>query len=520
MITNETRNRWIVAGLMLGLFLSAMDQTVTATAMPTIIRNLGGMSLYSWVFSIYMLTTTATIPIFGKLADLYGRRLIYLVGMALFVIGSALCGLASDMVQLIIFRGIQGLGAGALMPIAMTIIGDVFPIEKRGRMQGVLGAVFGISSIAGPAVGGFITEHLDWHWVFFVNLPFGLLAAIILAFALKEKKGDRVPVIDWSGAFVLTAAVVFLLLITVLGGNGEAPGTYSWTSPQIIGLAVLSIVLIGVFLLIELKSREPIIPLHLFRERVITVSSIVGFLSAVGMFGAVTYIPLFAQGVIGVSPSIAGYILTPMMLSIVTASTVGGMLLTRFRYRDIMIYSMTGVAVGLFLMSRMTVNTTSWEIALYMIILGLGMGPLMPLLTVAVQDSVGVDQRGVATSTVTFFRSIGGALGVSILGAVMTSNMTQGMQDLAKTIQNIPPEKMMNFTNPQSLLRPEVRVQMPPELLNAVLEVMTKAVNKVFLTGLLFVLLGLGASFLMGKVRAKSKRGEESPDVTPEPAEI
>lgn len=515
-MSEQTRKRWTVTGLMLGLLLSAMDQTITATAMPTIISSLGGMSLYSWVFSVYMLTTTSSIPIFGKLADLYGRRKIYLIGMGLFVLGSVLCGLASSMIQLIVYRGIQGIGAGALMPLAMTIIGDIFPPHQRGKMQGLIGAVFGISSIAGPALGGFITEHLNWHWVFFVNLPFGILAAGILAITLRETKGDKKPVIDWLGAFTLTAAVISLLMITVFAGTQESSASYSWTSPQIIGLIILSIGLTGLFIFVEKRAGEPIIPLHLFKIRVISVSSIVGFFSAIGMFGAVTFIPLFAQGVIGVSPSVAGYILTPMMLSIVASSTIGGMLFTRFRLKSIMVVSMIGVSAGLFLLSQLSVNTNTWALTLSMIVLGLGMGPLMPMLTVAVQDAVGFDQRGTATSTVTFFRTIGGALGVSILGAVMTARMDEGLKSLGSTLTGISPDKLAMFSNAQSLLRPEIRSQMPPEVLEGVTKVLAGAVNSVFAAGLLFVIVGLFFSFFM----VNKKLGKSEPvGMKPEPSE-
>lgn len=508
MVSETSRNRWVVFGLMMGLLLSAMDQTVTATAMPTIISSLGGLSLYSWVFSIYMLTTTIAIPIFGKLADLYGRRIMYLIGMGLFLGGSALCGFAESMLQLIIFRGVQGLGAGALMPLAMTIVGDLFPPEKRGRMQGLIGAVFGISSIAGPTMGGFITEHFDWHWVFFVNLPLGIIAALILAVALKKTQSTTAPRIDWAGAFVLTTATISILLITVLGGDGNGQGTYAWTSPQITGLIILGVVLTGLFIWIESRAKEPIIPLSLFKNRVITICSIVGFLSAVGMFGAVTFIPLFAQGVIGVSPSIAGYIMTPMMLSIVVSSTVSGIFMTRFKYRTWMVFSMSILSLGLFLMSRMTTETTGLQIALYMIITGIGMGPLMPLLTVAVQEAVGFNQRGVATSAVSFFRTIGGALGVSILGAVMTNNMTKGLQNLGSSMPGISGEMMAKFNNAQSLLSPQVKAMMPPQLIEAISTILAQSIVRVFGVAVIFILIGLGAGLWMGNRKlSKSREG-------------
>ncbi len=505
-IVEKYRTKIIVTGLIMGLLLSSLDQTITATAMPTIISNLGGLSLYSWVFSIYMLTATASIPIFGKMADLYGRKRIYLVGMGLFILGSALCGMAASMMQLIIFRGIQGIGAGALMPLAMTIIGDLFPPEKRGKMQGIIGAVFGISSIAGPAIGGFITEQLDWHWVFFVNLPFGILAAAILATSLKDVKSKHKPSIDWLGALTLTLAIISILLVTVLGGDGKTPGTYPWSSLPIIGLISLSVILLGLFIYIETQSKEPIMPLSLFKHRTIAVSAAVGFFSGIGMFGAITYIPLFAQGVIGVSPSQAGYILTPMMLAMVVSSTIGGFYVTKLPFRSVMIFSMSLLSVGMLLMSRMSTSTDSLTISFYMVILGTGMGPLMPLLTVSVQNAVGFSARGVATSSIQFFRSIGGALGVSILGAAMANKMAAGLNTLAGSLEAIPLEQIQQFSNAQSLLRPEVRSLMPHQILEGVTQVLAQSISSVFIIGLVFILIGSTAIFFIGDSRVLPPR--------------
>lgn len=496
-MVDKKRNRLIITGLMMGLLLSSLDQTITATAMPTIISKLGGISLYSWVFSVYMLTGTASIPLFGKLADLYGRKLIYLIGMGLFITGSALCGLANSMIELIIFRGIQGLGAGALMPLAMIIIGDIFPPHQRGKMQGVLGAVFGISSIAGPAIGGFITEHLDWHWVFFVNLPFGIAAAWILAIALKEHKGNRKPSIDWFGAATLTTAVVCILLITVLVSGKTDSAAVHWNSPYIIGLFALSIFLVGLFVWIESTAKEPILPLFLFKNRTIAVTCITGFFMGVGMFGAISFIPLFVQGVIGVSPSMAGYILTPLMLSVVLASTVGGLLITKFKYRTMLIFAMSIMTFGFFLLSTLSIHTTNTEMIVYMIITGLGMGIMMPVLTIAVQSSVGYEHRGVATSSMTFFRSIGGTLGVSIMGAVMTNKMAAGLLDMAANSSYISQDRFAALGNTQALLNPEIRAQMPPQLLEAVTKSLASSISWVFITALIFIVCGLIASFFM-----------------------
>ncbi|MCD1259007.1 MFS transporter [Paenibacillus athensensis] len=497
--------RWIVVGLMLGLLLSSLDQTIVSTAMPTVISDLHGLSLYSWVFSIYMLTSTTSVPIFGKLADLYGRRLIYLIGMGFFLVGSALCGLSQNMTELIVFRAIQGIGAGALMPVAMTIIGDIFPPERRGKMQGVFGAVFGLSSVVGPAVGGFLVDHLNWHWIFYVNLPFGIVGAIILAASLKETKSTEKRSVDWGGAIVLSGAIVSLLLALVLGGGDETgAGThYAWASPQIIGLFSAAAVLIAAFIWIESKVKEPIIPLFLFKKRAISVSSVVGFFMGIGMFGAITYIPLFVQGVIGESASKAGYILTPLMLSLIASSIVGGRLITKLPYRVIITVSMLIMTLGFVLMSQMTVDTTNMTVVFYMIITGLGMGALMPVLTIAAQSAVPREQRGVATSSTQFFRSIGATLGVSVMGALMTSKMNGGLQELAGKLPQIPAEVLGKFANPQMLLNADARAQMPPELLAGVRGVLAHSVTIVFASGIVFVLIGLVAGLFMGKERMK-----------------
>jgi EmrB/QacA subfamily drug resistance transporter len=495
--------RWIVFGLMLGLLLSALDQTIIATAMPTVIRDLNGLNLYSWVFSIYMLTSTTGVPIFGKLADLFGRRLIYLIGMGLFILGSALCGLSQNMSELIIFRAIQGLGAGALMPISMTIIGDLFPPDKRGKMQGLFGAVFGLSSVIGPAVGGFLTDNISWHWIFYINLPFGILSAIVLGFSLKETKGTEKRPIDWFGAITLSGSIIALLLALVLGGdpNDKTSTHYAWGSAQIIGLFAACLLLLGVFLWIESKVREPILPLQLFKLRAISVSNIVGFLMGVGMFGAISYIPLFVQGVIGASSSHAGYILTPLMLSMIAMSIVGGRLVTKMPYRNLLLFGMAVMAIGFYLLSQMDIHTTNTTIVLYMILIGIGMGPLMPTLTIAVQSSVGREMRGVATSSSQFFRSIGGTMGVSILGAVMTSKMTSGMTEIAASFKNVPADMLQKLANPQALLSPELRKAMPPEMLASIQGVLANAIDAVFWVGLFFLIVGVAASLLMGKAR-------------------
>jgi EmrB/QacA subfamily drug resistance transporter len=508
---SDARNiRLIVIGLMVGLLLSALDQTIVSTAMPTVINKLHGFNLYSWVFSIYMLTSTTAVPIFGKLADLYGRRKIYLVGMGFFIVGSALCGFSHNMTELIVYRGIQGIGAGALMPLAMTIIGDIYPPDKRGKMQGIFGAVFGLSSVIGPAVGGFIVDHLAWQWIFYVNLPFGILASVILGIALKEKKSTEKRSIDWFGAISLSGAVVAILLGLVLAGDTSQPGThYAWGSPQIIGLFSIGAILIGAFLLIEAKAKEAIIPLHLFKNKVFSVVSISGFFMGTGMFGAITYIPLFVQGVVGTSASLAGYVLTPLMLALIFASIIGGRIISKVTYRSIIMVSMSIMGLGFILMSTMNVHTTNLTVVLYMIITGLGMGSLMPTFTIAVQSALPQNVRGVATSSSQFFRSIGGTMGVSIMGAIMANHMASGLKTVSNTLTSVPPATLQKFSNPQLLLNAATRSTMPSEVFAAVQKTLANAIDWVFITGVIFVFIGALAALFLGKARL-SKSGEEA----------
>lgn len=514
MTEQQKQVRTVVIGLLLGMLLSALDQTIISTAMPTVIRELGGFALYSWVFSIYMLTSTTAVPLFGKLADLYGRRLVYMIGMSIFIAGSALCGIAHNMTELIVFRGIQGIGAGALMPVTMTIIGDIFPPERRGKMQGIFGAVFGLSSVIGPAIGGFIVEHSSWEWVFYVNLPFGIASMIIIGLSLKESKGLGKRSVDWFGAITLSLSIVSLLLALVMGGNGnETSGThYSWGSPQIIGLFAASALFLALFLIIERKAPEPIIPLPLFKNRVIAVSSITGFFMGAGMFGAITYIPLFVQGVVGESPSRAGYVLTPLMISLILTSIVGGRIITKVTYRSIVVTGMTIMGIGFLLMSQMDVHTSNATVILYMIITGLGMGPLMPTFTIAVQSSVPQEVRGVATSSSQFFRSIGGTIGVSVMGALMANRMSSGLSDLGNKLTQIPAETLQKYSNPQLLLTPEAKEKVPPQVFAGLQQVLADSIDAVFTAGVILILIGIVAGFFLGKARLDRTKGARNAD--------
>ncbi|WP_088831285.1 MDR family MFS transporter [Paenibacillus tyrfis] len=504
-MTNEKTNvTLVIVGLLLGMLISALDQTIMATAMPTVVQELGGLSLYSWIFSIYMLTSTVSMPIYGKLADLYGRKKLYIAGMTLFMLGSVLCSISGGMMELIVFRGLQGLGAGALMPLAVTIIGDLVPLEKRGRMQGMFAGVMTLASVIGPAIGGMFVEFLSWQWVFYINLPIGLAAILILIPALKETKNQGKPSIDWFGALTMCGSVVAILLALVLGGGESGLGSgqhNSWSSPQVVGLFLLGAVLLALFLWIETKAKEPIIPLPLFRNRIISVTSVVAFLMSAGMFGAVTYIPLYVQGVIGVSPLLAGYILTPLMLAVAAAVTLGGRLMHRFAYRTFNVLGMILMGLGFSLFATMDADTTKLQVIIYMIVAGFGIGLIIPTLNTSVIGAIGRERRGTATSLVQFFRSIGGTIGVSVLGVLMTGRMTSGMSGLDERFASLPADQLDKFADPQALLDPAVRTLLPADLLAELQNVFTHAVDGVFLAGTVIAAIGLVAALMMGNAR-------------------
>ncbi|MEF3304044.1 MDR family MFS transporter [Paenibacillus sp. GYB003] len=517
MANDKTKVGPVLAGLLLGMLLGALDQTIMATAMPTVIQQLGGLSLYSWVFSVYMLASTTSMPIFGKLADLYGRKKMYMIGMGLFVGGSALCGLAANMTELIVFRGIQGIGAGALMPLAITIIADMMPPEKRANMQGMFGVVFALTSIVGPAVGGFIVDHFSWNWIFYVNLPIGLAAMAIIAAALKESRSPGKRSIDWPGAALLSGSIVSVMLALVFGGGaGENAASYGWGSPFVIGLFAVGAALLGLFLWAETKAKEPILPLSLFRNRVVAVSFATGFMMNAAMFGAITYIPLYVQGIVGVSASLAGYILTPLMLAVVAASIVSGRLLAKVQYRVLIACGLAVMAIGFYLMSTMDVHTTKTTIVLYMIVAGLGMGPLMPAINTAAQEAADRKQRGVVTSSVQFFRSVGGTIGVSVLGAIMSDRLHHGLSALAGKFPQIPAEQLGQLSNPRVLVDKTAMAALPREMAAELQQLFANAITQLFAVGAAIVILGFLISFLMGNAKlnvredagAKGKPGE------------
>jgi len=505
-ITQHPNVKWITAGLLIGLFLSSLDQTIVSTAMPTVARQLGGLSLYSWVFAAYMLASTATMPIYGKLADLFGRRKMYLIGLSLFTAGSALCAFAGDMPQLIACRALQGLGAGALMPISMTIVADIYPPAVRGKFMGLFSAVFALSSLFGPALGGVMVQRWHWGWIFLINVPLGLLAMACVGFALRESKRKEKRHIDWLGALTLTGSVVVILLALVLGGGGEGAGSaahYAWSSAPIVGLFLAGGAMLGLFLWIETKAREPILPLRLFRIRPVAVGNVVGFFMSAGLFGAIVYIPLFVQGVIGAGSSVAGFTLTPLMLGVIVTSVAGGRLMGRLTYRSILIGSMSVMTIGFVLLCGITVHTDKLEMIVFMIVAGLGMGAVYPTVGTAAQSAVEPADRGVATSSSQFFRSIGGTIGVSVFGSLMARRMASGLPELCGDLGDLSADQIDRLADPQSLLDPVVRHALAPEALEGLRNLFSQALADVFFGSLIFVAIGLVASFWMGSDRLK-----------------
>lgn len=421
MLTLSPRRRWFVTiGVMTGMLLAALEATVVGTAMPTIVAALGGLAHYSWVFSAYLLTSTVTVPVWGKLSDLFGRRRLFQVGVGIFIIGSAACGFSQTMTQLIISRAVQGLGAGALVPLAMTIIGDIFTLEERAKMQGLFSGVWGVSSVFGPLVGGFITDQLSWRWVFLINLPVGIAAAAIIGFALKEPPPHEKPSIDYLGATVLTAAVTILLL--VLGAQ------HLLTVQNVVLLALVVGSLIW-FVQIEKRAHDPIVPLALFRNKVVAVAVGVGFLAGIAMFAAITFVPLLAQGVLGATATQAGTFLTPLMLSWVVASIVGGRLLIRLGTRVLVFGGLILMLIGFGALAMFHEDTPRLVMIAELICIGTGLGGVMLTLLIASQHSVPREQLGITTSLNQFSRSIGGALGIAILGALLAAGLAQFSQD-------------------------------------------------------------------------------------------
>ncbi|MCS7198024.1 MAG: MFS transporter [Candidatus Bipolaricaulota bacterium] len=474
----------VTLGIMLGLFLGALEATVVGTAMPTVIASLGGLHIYSWVFSAYVLTSTVTVPIWGRLSDLYGRKRFLLWGIAIFLVGSALSGAATSMTQLVLFRTIQGLGAGALLPLGMTLIGEIYSLEKRTRMQGLFSGVWGVASIIGPLLGGFITDNLSWRWVFYINIPFGIAAALCIGLALVEPQNHRKKVtVDYAGAITLIALTTLLLL------------TLSQRELSLLlklGLFGTCALLLVLFVVLERRAREPIVPLSLFRHRIFSVSSANGFFVGMAMFGSLSFIPLFVQGVIGTTATEAGTTLTPFMLCWVGFSIVGSRMIVKIGYRPMALLGAGLLVAGFLGLTTLHVEASRSTVMGYLALAGAGMGFSMVTLLIVVQTSVPRDQLGIATSGTVFFRSIGGAVGVAVMGAVLSAQMQAQANHVPDLGNVLSAEKLADLLrHPDALINPTARAQLPAPVLDVLQQILATALHWVFVVGLIVAVLAL-----------------------------
>ena len=409
----------IYSGLMVTLLLAALDQTIVATALPKIVSDLGGITQYSWVFTAYMLTSTVTVPLYGKLGDVYGRKNLFLFAIVVFLIGSALCGAAQSMTELVLFRALQGIGAGGLFPLSLAVIGNIVPPRDRGRWQGLIGAVFAASSIIGPAVGGFIVDNASWRWVFLVNLPVGAVALVVIVLTMPRRAPQTAHAIDWLGAGLLAAGTGALLIGLVWGGK-----QYAWTSGHVIGALAAAVALLVAFAVQERRAAEPILPFHILRNPIVAGSVACMALVGMAMFGTISYVPLFVQGVIGTSATSSGVVLTPLMLGAVTTSLLTGQLISRTgRYRWNVVFGPLVLAAGMFLLSRMNVHTTSGQAARDMVIAGIGIGSMMQVFVISVQNAVNRAQIGAATALTQFSRQMGATIGVTVIGTIVNHGL-------------------------------------------------------------------------------------------------
>ena len=492
----------ILIGVILGMLLAALDQTIVGTALPHIVASLGGLDHYAWVVTAYLLASTVSIPIWGKLSDIYGRRTFFILGMVIFLVGSALAGTSQNMTQLIIYRGIQGLGAGAMMPIAMAIIGDLFPPAERGKWQGLIVAVFGLASIVGPTLGGWITDNWGWRWVFYVNMPVGVIAILTAGFVMPKLVIHRQHIIDYLGVVTLVAGTVPLLLAFSWAGT-----QYAWGSWQIISLFSFSVVMLITFFLVEMRATEPIISPQLFKNSIFTVSTIAMFLVSAGLFGAILYLPLFVQGVLGNTATDSGLVLTPLMLGFMFSSIVGGQLLSRTgRYKILAMIGFTIAAIGMFMLSRMTPNTSQVEVVRNMLVTGLGIGVMMSLFTIVVQNAFPYRQLGEVTASLTFFRSIGSTMGVAVMGTIMTNEFQNALQSNIPAILKrlVSADRLAQLENPQLLLAPDVVAKIQhsfaalgpqgliifKQLIEAIQKSLSTAITDVFFLGFILMVLG------------------------------
>jgi EmrB/QacA subfamily drug resistance transporter len=496
----------VLAGVMVGLFLVSMDSTIVSTAMPKIIASLNGMNYYAWPFTAFMLCMTITIPIFGKLSDIYGFKVIYMFGISVFLIGSVLCGVSQNMTQLILFRGMQGIGAGVLVSNTMGLIGILFPPAQRAKFMGIASSMSAIASVIGPTLGGYITDHLNWHWIFFVNVPIGLGAMLIIAFALPSfKESAERKRIDYLGAALLIMGLVPMLLAFTWGGK-----QYDWNSVQIVGMLSFSVIMLIVFGFVENRAEDPIVPLSFFKSAVFNVSALVMFLLNAGMIGAAIFVPLFAQTVTGSSATNSGMVTTPLMLSLVVGAVLSGVIVSKtHKYKLLSIIGIIIVCLSNVLLSKMGVKTSSLNIAVNMAITGFGIGIVMPIFSVTVQNVFPKSQMGSVSSAIQFFSKMGATIASSILGTIMLTSMNKSFNNL--NVSRFPAGLGAMLKNPNALASPEgmskiksmLTQNMMPDFgkyLEQVKLLRADAIHYVFVIGIFIVVVALLAVLLLKEI--------------------
>lgn len=501
-----------IGALLLGLLLAALDQTIVSTALPTIVSDLGGLEHLSWVVTAYLLASTAATPLWGKLGDQYGRKRLFQTAIVIFLIGSALCGMAQNMPELIGFRALQGLGGGGLMVLSMAIVGDIVPPRERGRYQGLFGAVFGATSVLGPLLGGLFTEHLSWRWVFYVNLPVGAVALAVIATALRIPRRTEHHAIDYLGTFLIAAVATCLVLVASLGGT-----TWPWGSAQIIGLAVLGVLLAVAFVAVERRAAEPVLPLKLFGIRTFSLAAVISFIVGFAMFGAMTYLPTFLQVVHGISPTLSGVHMLPMVFGLLLSSTVSGQIVSRTgRWKVFPVTGTAVTAIGLLLLHRLDEHSPTAQMSAYFFVFGLGLGLVMQVLVLIVQNAVSYEDLGVATSGATFFRSIGASFGVAIFGTVFASRLGDELTAAFRGV-SLPPGVSAGALKSD----PRGIAALPPALRPAALHAYASAITDVFLYAAPVAVLGfLLAWFLKeDRLRGSVTAPDASETIPPNPVQ-
>ncbi|MEK6991972.1 MDR family MFS transporter [Paenibacillus sp. FSL K6-1566] len=481
----------VLAGLLLSILMASMDNTIVATAMGNIVGELGGLDHFVWVTSAYMVAELAGMPIFGKLSDMYGRKRFFIFGMIVFMLGSVLCGTAGSITELAIYRAVQGIGGGALVPITFAIMYDTVPLEKRGKLMGLFGTVFGLSSIFGPLAGAYITDHIAWQWVFYINLPLGVLAFLMVTGFYRESHARSKQPIDWAGAVTLLTGVICFMLALELGGKQLA-----WDSWMLLGLFAAAAVMLVLFILAERRAKEPIISFGLFKNKLYSTSVLCGLFSGGSFIVASVYIPIFVQGVLGGSATSSGLVLLPMMLGSVITATVSGFLMTKVSYRNIMIPTLVLFAGGMVLASTLTAESDRFIVTLYMILIGLGIGGSFSVLSTAVMHGLSYTKRGMASSTFNFTRSVGMTIGITVFGLIQSRTFQQslttgeGTKDLVK--------EGLSLSDPHVLLSPDTRTLIPTDLLKPISEQLASSIAATFAWAIIPAVLALTAAMLMG----------------------